>query len=90
MGVQGTVQRQSDRPIPIEQLVFPPMDPRDRIEPFEAAVVMPHDVRAPEQKGAYLEAVTVYAAIEDGARVFVRFYRSGSTGWVDSDRLVDR
>lgn len=88
--MKGTVRAESDRPIPLERLIMPPMDPRDRMEPFEGGVVMPYDVRSPEQRGNYLEAVTVLGACDDGERIFVRFHRSGSTAWIDTERLEDR
>lgn len=88
--MRGTVRPQSDRPIPLERMHFPPAEPHDKVDPFDAAVVMPHDVRTPEAKGNYLEAVLVLATAGDGERIFVRFHRSGNTAWVDTDRLVDR
>lgn len=84
------MQRDSDRPIPLERLHFPPAEPHEKVQPFQAAVVMPHDIRHETSLGNYLEAVTVLATCDQGARIFVRFYRSGSTAWVDTDRLVDR
>lgn len=90
MGVQGTVGRESDRPIPLERITFPPMDPGQKFDPFEAACVMPYNVRDESDKGRYLEAITVFQASPDGERVFVRFHRTGNTAWIESDRLVDR
>lgn len=90
MGYRRTVQDQGERPLPLDRLSFPPSDPSDKIAPFEAAVIMPHNIRAEHETGNYLEAVQVMAACDSGERVFVKFHRTGSTGWVTSDRLVDR
>ena len=90
MGYSKQVGKESDRPLPLDRLNFPAADPREKFEPFEAGVIMPHDHVHPEVTGRYLEAVLVMAACDGGERVFVKFHRSGTTGWINSDRLVDR
>lgn len=90
VGYSKQVEDQGQRPLPLDRLVMPMASARDRIEPFEGAVVMPYNLRDPEDKGNYLEAVKVLATCDDGDRVFVKFHRTGNTAWVDTDRLKDQ
>lgn len=87
MGVQGVVGDQSDRPLPLDRISFPVA--KESIQPFQAGCLMPHNIRSPQQAGNFLEAVTVLALSDTGDKVFVKFYRTGNTAWIDTDRLAD-
>lgn len=85
--MQGQVNDEAQRPLPLGRLHYPPA--KQSIEPFQAGIVLPFNLRAPEEKGNFLEAVTVLAVSDDTERVFVKFYRDGNTAWVETDRLTD-